>query len=195
MMHRRNTVRVLLALGVAGLAAACADQITAPSALAPSATPSRATAVSTSSTLVNALTWSKPATLASASKVIGPAGGSFSIPNGIKVTVPEGAVSSNVTFSVTRLPGSIIAYDFQPHGTTFAKPLTIEHPTAGANTSKLPKEATLEGAYVPDLSLLDQQLGTATVSEFRPTFVSATKSTVTFTVDHFSGYIVSWGRR
>jgi len=128
------------------------------------------------------------------SKVIGPAGGSFSIANGIKVVVPPNAVSSNITFSVTRLPGVLVAYDFQPHGTVFAKPLIIQQPTLGTNLFKLDPAADIEGAYFPSSSLLDQTTGTAEVTEFEPTFVSADKAWITFTVQHFSGYIVASGR-
>ena len=80
-------------------------------------------------------------------------------------------------------------------GTVFAKPLTVVHPTAGVDIGKVPAGASIDAAYFLDPSLLDQTLGTATVAEFQPTLVAADKKAVTVTVGHFSGYIVSWGRR
>jgi hypothetical protein len=144
-------------------------------------------------TLVNGLLWTKPVTETTVTKVIGPAGGTLSIPNGIRLTVPPGAVASNTQFRITRLAGNVVAYEFEPHG-TFALPLTIEQPTLGTNLFKLSEVNTISGAYFKDSSLINELLGTATVSEFAPTFVSADRAWVTFTVKHFSGWMVSSGR-
>lgn len=137
----RKIPRLAPAAGVAlvAFAAACGDAPSAPTAtaLAPADARSLTVTSKVSNTLatVTGLLWTNPVTEATATKVIGPAGGSFSIANGIQVTVPPNAVSQNVTFSVTRVAGSIVAYDFQPHGTTFAKPLVIMQPTLGTNLS------------------------------------------------------------
>jgi hypothetical protein len=211
---RRNIARVGTALGIAALIgsaaalSACSD---APTAAPPSVRPTSApnadllggtltgitgTLTNTTSTLLNGLLWLAPATQTTATRVIGPAGGTFGIDKGIKITVPKGAVSSNVTFSVTRLPGLIMAYDFQPHGIKFAVPLTIEQPTAGVNLLPLlDPSVKVTGAYYSDASLLNQLLGTVSVSELEPTVVASDKSSVTFTVQHFSGYVVAWGRQ
>ena len=184
---------VVAAAAALMIIAACADQpTTAPPSVHPVAP---AMSTTTTTTTVNALLWTKAVAQTTVSKVIGPAGGSLSIPNGIKVTVPPGAVASNLTFSVTRLPGTIVAYDFQPHGTVFAAPLLIEQPTLGTNLFKLDPASSIQGAYFLSTSMLDQTNGTAAVSEFEPTFVSADKAWVRFTVKHFSGYLVSSGRR
>ena len=193
---------------LATLTAACADAPTSPSgARTPSAAPSAGksattttststttTSTTTAATAVNGLLWTKAVTQTTVSAVIGSAGGSLSIPNGIKLTVPKGAVSSNVTFSITRLPGNVVAYDFQPHGTKFAVPLQLAQPTLGTNLFQLDPAKSIDGGYVADLNTIDQTAGTAVVNEFRPTLVAADKAWVNFTVDHFSGYIVSWGR-
>lgn len=210
---RRYIARVGTALGSAVLAAsigtlsACSDAPTSPAATRPAA-PARSTGLLSTtltdlaglptpvpSTMLNGLLWLTPVTQAKASKVIGPGGGTFGIANGIQITVPKGAVSSATAFSVTRLPGPILAYDFQPHGTRFAVPLVVEHPTAGLDLSPLRNPtAKLTAAYVPDLSLLNALSGTVTVSELQPTVVSLDKSAVRFSVWHFSGYVVAWGR-
>jgi hypothetical protein len=181
---------------LAAAASACGDAATAPRASAPgsSVNSTSSTTSTTSSTMVDGLLWTKAVSQETASAVIGPAGGSVSIPNGVRLIVPKGAVTTNVTFSVTRLPGNIVAYDFQPHGTTFAQPLTIQQPTLGTNLFKLPAITGIQGAYFLGTSALDQTSGTASVAEFEPTFVTADRAWITFTVKHFSGYVIATGR-
>jgi hypothetical protein len=215
---RRNTFSVTLrtavrgfapalALGAAGLTVACADGShgpTAPQASAvagaaqntssTSTSTSSSTSTSTSGTTVGVLRWTTPATQATVSAVIGSAGGSFAHPSGLRLTVPKGAVSSNVTFSITRRPGGVVAYDFQPHGIRFAQPLTVQHPTAGTNFFQLSNPGAVEGAYFADASGINASTGTAVVNEFRPTSVSADRGAIAFTVSHFSGYIITTGR-
>ena len=188
-------VRARLAAAALSAAAlgACADQ-TAP--VAPVARPALGTATaSTSTTDVTTLLWTTPVTESSTlSKVIGPKGGDFSVKTGLKLTVPPNAVSVPTVFTVTTLPGRIVAYDFGPHGVTFSVPLLIEQPTKGTNIFKVDDAKAVEGAYYPDPSSLDQSAGTASVSEFRPTNVSTDKTMIRFNVSHFSGYLLSTGR-
>jgi hypothetical protein len=197
---RLSRLSAAIALVTLATFTACSmDPVAPPLAGSPRPTESpvqaTATTTSTSGTLVNGLLWTKAVSQTSVSRVIGPSGGSLSISNGIKITVPRGAVSTNTTFTVTRLPGTIVAYDFQPHGTAFAVPLTIEQPTLGTNVMKAPTVSSIEGAYFPLSSSLDQTNGSAVVTEFEPTFVSADRAWITFTVKHFSGYIVAMGRK
>jgi hypothetical protein len=200
----RHIARVGTALGLAAMLggiAGCADDpsAAAPTSPPPAAQPSQSllstvtSITSTVGTVVNGLLWTSPVTSATASATIGPNGGSFGIPNGIQVVVPKGAVSTNVSFSVTRVPGVVVAYEFQPHGTKFAVPVEIHQPTQGTNLLKLAPGTPLTGVYVPDLSTLDQLLGTALGTEFRSATVSADGQWIDFTVQHFSGYLVAWG--
>lgn len=142
-------------------------------------------------TKVTALRWSTTVAEASASKVIGAAGGTITAPGGLTLVVPKGAVSANTTFKVTRLAGNIVAYEFEPHGTTFAEPLTITQSTAGTNFNSFLLAPLVRGAYFADKGLLDQLAGTALVNELRAATVDRNRTTVTFTVNHFSGYMVS----
>lgn len=143
----------------------------------------------TTLTRVTALRWSQPASEVTATATIGSNGGTISA-GGITLTVPRGAVSKSTQFRVTRVAGNVVAYEFEPHGARFAKPLTITQSTAGTNFRSMP--ATLvRGAYFTDRSLIDQLLGTVLVAEFRTATVSSDRATVRFTVDHFSGYMVS----
>lgn len=211
-----SALGVAAAMGIAGLTS-CTDAATAPVSAPPSVSPPpsaslfkltsklltttstltstiTSTTTSLTGTLVHGLLWTSPVSETSVSSVIGPDGGTLSIPNGVRVIVPRGAVSSNVTFRVTRLPGIIVAYDFQPHGTTFAVPVQIEQPTGGTGLLGLlnvQPSTTVSGAYFIQNSLLDQLLGTAVVSEFRPASISADRQWIRFNVDHFSGYMVS----
>jgi len=136
------------------------------------------------------LAWTKPAKERTASAVIGRAGGVLRIPSGARLVVPAGAVSANVTFRVTQVAGSILAYDFEPHGITFAVPLTLEQPINGTNFDRF-TNPVVRGAYFKDVLQLDQTRLKATVDEFRPTVLSIDKKWIRFSIDHFSGYIVA----
>jgi hypothetical protein len=127
-------------------------------------------------------------------KVIGRAGGTLSLGARVTMVVPAGAVASDVSFSITRVPGMIVAYDFQPHGTRFAVPVRLHLSTAGTVAKLLGSTARFEGAYFLDPSRLNQTTGTAAVSEFRSASVAADGSSISYTVDHFSGWMVSTGR-
>ena len=139
-------------------------------------------------TTVSALLWTKPAAEKIVSGVIGPKGGTISIPAGVALVVPPGAVSKPTTFTITRLPGTIVAYDFEPHG-TFNRPVEIHQPTLGTNLFKW-TPSKISGAY---FTSLNQHTGTATVTELEPTLVSADKAWIVFTTKHFSGYIFAGG--
>lgn len=193
----RSIVRTGSALGLAALLGgmvACSDAPSAVTSPAPRG-PSLSISPTTGSTTANTLLWRTPVSEVSASRVIGPAGGVLTLSSGLRLVVPAGAVADDVTFSVTRLPGRIVAYDFQPHGTTFAVPVRIEHSIGNVDPTALRLAGSIRGAYFPAPTALDQSAGTATVTELRPTFVNTDARSVAFTVDHFSGYTVVWGRR
>lgn len=75
---------------------------------------------------------------------VGPAGGTVSGPNGAKVVVPPGALTTNVDIKVEMtstgapaLPTAVTAagqtFAFTPHGTTFAVPVTVTLPFDAAS--------------------------------------------------------------
>jgi hypothetical protein len=193
-LNLRATLRAFapaLALAAAGLTVACADAPTGPRA------PAAAPQLSESGTefRVSTLLWTTPAAQASASAAIGSAGGTLTLPGGPTLTVPKGAVSATTTFTITRLPGRIVAYDFQPHGKAFAAALTVKHPAAGTNLAAVAATA-LKGAYFAAGDDLRQDNAEADVREYTPsTTVASDKSSFSFTVKHFSGYLMSTGRR
>ncbi|WP_284349560.1 hypothetical protein [Roseisolibacter agri] len=208
MLRRPSSLAGLALVALSGLAA-CADAPSAPRPVATDA-PSRGllggvtgvvggvvggvvSTVEAILTPVTGMLWSSPVTAVTVSGVIGAQGGSIAIPNGARLIVPAGAVGGPVAFSISRVPGRIVAYEFQPHGIRFAVPVVIEQPLAGINLSGI-STSSIEGAYFADVTALDQTKGSAQVSEFRPTVVLKDRGVVRFTVDHFSGYMVSSGR-
>jgi hypothetical protein len=190
---RARLARTLLFVGAAGLAlgtAACTTD--APTGLSPQVLSFDKPGDGNPglNPEVTALSWRKAATARTVSAVIGKNGGELRIPSGARLIVPPGAVSGNVTFRVTQVAGSIVAHDFEPHGIRFAVPLSFVLPTGDTNFGNF-ENPLVRGAYYKDAGQLDQKRGRVFVDEFRPTFTSADKNWITFSIDHFSGYIVA----
>lgn len=143
----------------------------------------------------NGLRWETPlATASAASATIGPAGGRLALPaTGLVLTVPAGAVAAPTRFAVTALPGTLVAYDFQPHGVAFAKPVILEQSLRG--TARVERTASVEGGSFTDASQLDQVAGTAQVAEYRPSERARGGDAVRIAVPHFSGWVFTTGRR
>jgi hypothetical protein len=126
-------------------------------------------------------------------QVIGRDGGTISFPAaGLTVDVPAGAVSYPTIFTVTALAGRPVAYEFGPHGTKFAKQLTM---TQDLRVTYLDQQALRymhfhAGYFSSQTNLIDWLLR-AVVSELLPATVDATNMVVRFNVSHFSGYLVA----
>lgn len=127
----------------------------------------------------------------SASARIGAAGGTLRLPQaGFTLTVPPGAVKKPTTFSVTALAGADVAYEFEPHGTVFLRPLSATQELRGTRHA-LAGPSLLAG-YFPDRSALSTSgLGTL-VSERIAGTVDLRRTAFTWPIGHFSGYIVAW---
>ena len=129
----------------------------------------------------------------SVSKVIGSAGGTLDVPEaGLRVTVPRNAVSSDVTFTVTALQGSMLAYEFGPHGITFAAPLKIEQDIKGV---LLPADESVVAGYFPDQDDLAVDDVVGTINEKLPAQLDVVGNKIRFDVYHFSGYLIATGRK
>lgn len=125
----------------------------------------------------------------SAKGAIGASGGSLSLPAlGVTLIVPAGAVSSRTEFRITALAGSTVAYEFEPHGITFKKPLELQQLLA-PTTWLLGRP--LGGGYFESHTQIDQRKGKAKVNETLPVTVIGGK--VILKLRHFSGYLVSMG--
>ena len=126
------------------------------------------------------------------SKVMGAEGGTLAIPEaGVTVTVPQGALAATTTITMTARAGTLVAYDFAPHGITFAKPLVFSQSLRGTNATLL-NAPLLQLGYYADASLLGRTGGL--VSELLGGTVNTLTWTFTSTIPHFSGYIVTCGR-
>lgn len=126
------------------------------------------------------------------SKAIGADGGTLAIPEaGVTVTIPRGALATTTTVTMTARAGTLAAYDFAPHGLTFAKPLVFTQKLSGTNASLL-TAPLLQLGYYSDASLLTKT--GALVSELLSGTVDALTRTFTSSIPHFSGYIVTCGR-
>jgi hypothetical protein len=125
-------------------------------------------------------------------KTIGSAGGTLSIPQaGVTVTVPSGALASNTVITMTARAGYLVAYDFAPHGITFAKPLVFQQKLTGT-TANLLSAPLLQLGYYTDPSLLTATGGL--VSELLGGTVNLLSWTFTGNIKHFSGYMVGMNR-
>jgi ZU5 domain-containing protein len=126
-------------------------------------------------------------------ELIGPNGGTLTIPEaGVTVTVPRGALAASTKITMTARAGSLVAYDFAPHGITFAKPLVFSQKLSGTNATLL-SAPLLRLGYYSDANLLTKSGGL--VSELLGGVVNALSWTFTSKIPHFSGYMVSCGRR
>jgi photosystem II stability/assembly factor-like uncharacterized protein len=125
-------------------------------------------------------------------KTIGALGGTLSIPAaGVTVTVPAGALSSPTLITMTARAGSLLAYDFAPHGITFAKPLTFSQSLSGTSATLL-NVPFLKLGYYTDPNLLGSVF--ALVSELINGSTNLLSWTFTAPINHFSGYVVACGR-
>ena len=127
------------------------------------------------------------------SKSIGVDGGTLAIPQaGVTVVVPKGALTQATTITMTARAGSLVAYDFAPHGITFAKPLVFSQQLKGTNASLL-TAPLLQLGYYSDPNLLTKTGGL--VSQLLGGTLNTLTWTFTAPIPHFSGYIVTSGRR
>ena len=184
-----------LTLLTAGVLAACADGPSAPATRsAPQAVQLAKSGTNTESTALVGVVRDEPlAQDITVQETIGPEGGVLQIKEaGLKLEVPAGAVSAPTVFTATALAGSALAYDFGPSG-TFPVALTVRQDLKGTNWDKH-AASEIAAAYVRDLSSIDRANGSAAGDEMRPTDVDVRGSKLTFTVTHFSGYMVSTGR-
>jgi len=89
--------------------------------------------------------------------------------------------------SVTALPGSNVAYEFEPHGLVFQKPVTVAQDLGITEVlQNLLGAQGLEGAYFADASQLGD--GTVAAQEEIPATVELLRLRMTFPIRHFSGY-------
>lgn len=174
------------------------------SATAPTPTPSSTSAnnlLLTSPTSVQVVTRNTPlATPITASATIGILGGVIRLPGaGLKVVVPALALTKSTKITVTAVAGSQVAYEFEPHGIRFVTPLLVTQDlngTSAVNSGGLINTVLNGGlfaGYFSSTTDLNQPGGTALVSELLNVALNLTSKSATFSVFHFSGYLVATG--
>jgi hypothetical protein len=123
--------------------------------------------------------------------VAGPGGATSSNSTvGLTVSVPAGALATTTTIRVTAVAGSAVAYAFEPH-LEFAKGVTLTQSLRGTTAGLL---ALYSGAHFDGDRPTFTSGGLAIVDELVPALGGLLTHTVSFKVDHFSGWIVASGR-
>lgn len=192
---RSPVLRLLGAVALSTLVVSCGDSA-APTSPAPlqGAGPNRL--LLGTPKVVQVVTRTTPITTTmTASTTIGLLGGRLSLPGaGLSVVIPPLAARSGTRITVPAVKGSMVAYEFQPHGIQFTTPLLVTQNLTGtsAYTGGLLNTNLVAGyfASTADLNLLSN---TGLVSELLSTTLSLVGKSVTFPVFHFSGYLVATG--
>lgn len=125
-----------------------------------------------------------------ASTYIGALGGMLSIPAaGLTVVVPPLALASPRLISVTALPGTVVAYEFAPHGTQFLVPVIATQSllnTAAKNGGLIDPASLFVGYFPNDTNIVS-------VTELLNISVDVLRQVGVFDILHFSGYILASG--
>lgn len=187
----RRLPSILAAAALLGALAGCADAPSAPTAPAPDAPGAALLGLN----LTPALRRSVPlAADLTARARIGSEGGTLAIPGaGLRVVVPAGAVAAPTDFAVTAIAGSAVAYEFQPHGLRFARPLRVTQELRGTDWIGLPL-LSFRAVYFEQREQVDPVAALIDVDEVLPLSLDLLRLRVGFDVEHFSGYGISTGR-
>ena len=180
--------RSAAALAMVGLAGCANDGVSGPEATPVAEAPASLTTTTPAGLLA------RPVALAStlsSSATIGPLGGTISLSKvGLKVIVPAGALLTSTRITVSTY-NKALGYDFQPHGTKFLVPLVIVQSVPADFTPP----SLLNVVYVADRTQVDESTMTANANEFLPLALDTGLGQITFSVSHFSGYMLSTGRK
>jgi hypothetical protein len=132
----------------------------------------------------------------SASAVIGPDGGTLSLPGSdFTMNIPSGALSAPTTITVVSKSGAYVAYEMLPHGLQFLKPVTAVQGLQNTATYGTDAGNAVRTAYLPegsdaigvDDSASPSELEAATTYFSGPQQVAETH---VWTINHFSRYIL-----
>lgn len=199
----RRRILLLTSVFVAAVAAACVSTDTATSPGGPSGVTAPTDPTAASANLTGLLGLGSPTEITpllrtaplaqslSASATVGPLGGTLSLPGaGLLVVIPPLALSSRQTITVTAVAGSNVAYEFAPHGLKFNLPLVVTQNLGAtqAGVNGLVNPLSLFAGYFPDSTK------PTSITESVNVNVNLLNQVATFTVWHFSGYILASGR-
>lgn len=193
-MSTRRRVLLGLAAAMSITAAACSDA-SRPTLTAPDRIESQAQNLV--ETLTELLIAPVTRTTALAEDVVwsfsaGPNGGfTYNANVGLSVAVPPGALDRTVRITVTALKGKPVAYRFEPH-LEFDRKVHLTQDLRGTSVG-LVSGLVLKGAHFPGDAPTYTEDGLAVVDEIVGAFFSVFTKTVTFGVDHFTGWLVASG--
>ncbi len=109
---------------------------------------------------------------------------------GFKIVVPKNAIlTNNLLVTVTALEGKAVAYSFEPHGTLFVQPVSIEQGLNSTSWKNNKGKGLFNVGYFANDSQLNLLNGNALINEVLPAWLDRDK--LYFDVFHFSGYMVS----
>jgi hypothetical protein len=94
-----------------------------------------------------------------------------------------------MTITMTALPGSMVVYEFEPHGTVFRTPLTLSHTLTGIKYD--PTKDGLFGGHFTDRSKINELKRQVLINETASPFIA--NGRFNFKIGHFSGWMVSTG--
>ncbi|GAC1647669.1 MAG: hypothetical protein NVS4B3_02120 [Gemmatimonadaceae bacterium] len=114
---------------------------------------------------------------------------------GFTLLVPKDAVLRPVTITATLLPGDQLAYEFEPHGITFARPLLIKQrlDDTDADGDQATAAHLVAGYFPSTADLAPAASGLTHVVELVPATTDAASNTFAMAISHFSGYIIALG--
>jgi hypothetical protein len=194
LMKKTNRFASVVAFAFAVGALACAGSDPVAPAITRQARPTQAAAVRARAkrSKVKGVRWLAPLKHdVTATALIGSEGGVLTLPaSGLRLVVPAGAVSEPTEFRATAIAGKVVAYDFEPAGSTFSVPLRLEQDPALVNLKHVDR-AKVKVGYIPSRGDVDQANAVADVAELIP--VTWSSASITGLVWHFSGYIIGWG--
>jgi len=133
-----------------------------------------------------------------ATATIGPDGGSITIDAaGATIVFPAGALDSPRQIKMIAKAGAAIAYEFCPHGISFATPVAVQQNLTFTRASASDLRTLQAGYYRQSLDaiFLDPSSALVKVSELSGIDLDRPSNPRigTFYISHFSGYIVSTG--
>lgn len=183
---------IRLAFASLGLVACAADPVTAPK-ISSEANAGLVTDLTGGLLKKDVLTRKTPlAKDITVSATIGSTGGRLSIPAaGFELVIPPNAVKKSTKFTVTAIAGTLVAYEFGPHGTTFPRALQASQDLTVTNWNPL-SIRTLVAGYFADRSHLSLSRATALVSEVITGVTVPLTKRFSWDIEHFSGYVVAW---
>ena len=161
----------------------------------PACTDDSPTGVEREAVVLDAITRYEPlAEDVTVSATIGKEGGTLTIPEaGLTVEVPPGAVGKPVLFTATARKGAIVAYDFGPSG-RFAVPIEVKQDLYYTSWHHQEDLTDVFGGFFRGEGALNDAESKAAVSEVPPSAVNIEECELTFSVSHFSGYVIATGR-